>query len=41
MEESRIPKIPKDYNPRRRRRVGRPKKRQTVEQKQASEAYNR
>ena len=41
MEESRIPKMAKDYNPRGRRKIGRPKKRWTVELEQAAKAYNR
>ena len=36
MKGSRIPKMAKDYNPRGRRKVGRPKKSQTVEQEQAA-----
>ena len=38
MEESRIPKKAKDYNTRGRRKVGRPKKRWTVEYEQAPKA---
>ena len=36
--KSRIPKIAKDYNPRGRRKVGRPKKMWSVEQEQAAQA---
>ena len=38
MKESRIPKMGKDYNPRGRRKVGRPKERWTVEYKQAAKS---